>query len=356
MHRRPVVRLVLAPLLAIAVALALGSWAAGREPDSRSGLASALDALPRGTLVAGFTDWAAIRSALDLGSASTAAGRSALSNDASLRDLTTRSVLAGAIADMHQAYGWSAADLDWESYGQSPSGAVMVGRFSDDVSIGAVEKRLGTLGYSRRGQQWTIDPDGSGNITPELATTLAYLAIDPQRRLVVAADRPAYVPTVLSTIRGERRSALADRALADVANALGGSDSAVIQGEGFGCRATALTALGPDVQAQAAAAVARAGDLVSPTFTGRGLVDGPRTQSIRFVSAYGSSAEASDQTRVRATLATGPFIGRTGRVEDSLVLRDATTSGTVSTLRFALDPDRGAYMSGEGALLFASCP
>lgn len=356
MHRRPVVRLVLAPLLAIVVALGLGSWAAGRAPDSRSGLAAALDALPEGTLVAGFTDWSAIRADLRLGSASTAADRAALTDDASLRDLTTRSVLAGAIADMHRAYGWSAADLDWESYGQAPGGAVMVAHFADGVSIGAIEKRLRSLGYTRDGDQWTVPTDGSSTVTPELATTLANLAFDRRLRLVIAADRPAYVPTVLSTIRGSRPSALANRSLADVATALEGSDSAVLQGQTFGCQATSLATLGPDVQAQAEAARGRVGELVSPRFTGRGLVDGRTTQSIRFVSAYGSPAEASDQTRVRAALASGPFIGRTGRVEDSLVLRDATTSGTVSTLRFALDPDRGAYMSGEGPLLFASCP
>ncbi len=356
MHRRPVVRLVVLPLLSIAVALGIASWAAGRSPDTRSGLTAALDSLPRGTLVAGFTDWSAIRDDLGLGSAGTAADRAALTNDASLRDLTTRSVLAGAIADMHDAYGWSAADLDWESYGQSPDGAVMVGRLADGVSIGAIEKRLGALGYTRSGDRWTIADDGSSPVTPELATTLAYLAIDTRLRLVVAADRPEYVPTVLSTIRGSRASALADRPLADVAAALDGADSAVIQASGFGCRATGLTTLGPDVQAQAAAAVARAGDLVAPTFTGRGLVDGRTNQTIRFVFAFRSPAEAAGQTGVRAALTSGPFIGRTGRVEDSLTLRDATVSGTVSTLRFAVDPDRGAYMSGEGALLFASCP
>lgn len=354
MQRRLVIRRVVAPLLAIAVAVGIGSWVAGRAPDNRSSLAAALDALPQGTLVAGFTDWSAIRADLRLGSASTAADRAALTNDASLRDLTTRSVLAGAIPDMYTAYGWSAADLDWESYGQAPSGAVMVGRLSDGVSIDAIEKRLRALGYTRDGDRWTVPTDGSADVTPELATTLANLAFDRRRRLVIAADRPGYVPTVLSTIRGSRSSALADRPLADVATALAGSDTAVIQGQTFGCQSTSLSGLGADIQAQADAARARAGDLVSPTFTGRGLVDGT-TQSMRFVFAYRSPAEASEQTRTRAALATGPFIGRTGRVEDSLVLKGATSSGTVSTLRFALDPDRGAYMSGEGPLLFASC-
>ncbi|MET0449041.1 MAG: hypothetical protein ABW004_11565 [Aeromicrobium sp.] len=355
-HPGRVLRLVLAPALAVSVAVGIGAWASAREPDTRSSLTSALDALPADTVVAGFTDWASIRDDLGVGAASTAAGRDALTDEASLRDLTTRSVLGGVIDDMQKAYGWSAADLEWESYGQSRSGAAMVARFTDAVSIDDVEARLGELGYSRDGDVWSIDVAGSTAVGPELARTLGQLAFVPRRRIVVAADRAGYVPAVLATIRGHEPSALSVRGLADVAGALAGSDTAVLQGGSFGCRATSLDALGPDVAAQADAALARAGDLTTPAFTGRGLVDGPRSQSIRFVAAFGSPAEAADQLRVRSALATGPFIGRTGQIDDALDLVGSTTEGSTATLRFDLDPDRGAFMSGEGALLFAGCP
>lgn len=353
---RPLVRVVVVPLVAIALAAAVGSWASGREPDTRSSLTAALDSLPRATLVAGFTDWAAIRAELDLGTASTASARAALTDDASLRDLTTRSVLGGIIEAMDATYGWSAADLDWESYGRAPSGAAMVARFADSVSIDNLERRLAALGYVRNGTVWTLSAESNTEIGPELAATLGNLAFDPGRRLVVAADRPGYVTTVLAVVRGADPSALSVRPLADVAMALAGSDTAVVQSGGFACRATSLDALGADVLAQADAAVARAGALRSPTFTGRGLVDGPRRQTIRFAAAFDSPSDAVDQARVRAALSSGPFIGRTGRIEDSLILRDATTSGSIVTLAFALDPDRAAYMSGEGPALFAGCP
>jgi hypothetical protein len=351
----PALRLVLAPLLAIAVAIGAGAWASGREPDARSSLTAALDVLPAGTLVAGFTDWAAIRAGLGLDGTS-APARAALTDDASLRDLTTRSVLGGVIEDMHAAYGWSAADLDWESYGQAPDGAAMVARFAGSVSIDAVEARLRRIGYTRDGDVWTIDAAGSTAVGPELARTLQNLALVPRERLVIAADRPGFVSDVLSVVRDREASALSVRPLADVAAALTGSDTALLQSGGFGCRATSLDDLGADVQAQAAAAQARTGELAEPTFSGRGLVDGARRQSIRFASAFGSPAEAGEQLRVRSALSTGPFIGRSGRVEDVLDLRDATTSGSVAILRFALDPDAGAFMSGEGPLLFAGCP
>lgn len=354
----PLLRLVVVPLVAVAVALSVGAWASGRTTDSRPPLVSAFGSLPAGTLVAGFTDWASIRRDLGLGDASTAAGRSALTDDASLRDLTTRSVIGGLVADMHATYGWSAADLDWEAYGRAPAGAAMVARFSGSVSIDTVERRLGTLGYVRRDGVWSLPAGGSGTqVGPELAATLANIAIDPGRRLVVATDSPAFASTVLATIRGSRASVLTERALVDAATPLVGSDSVVVQAAAFGCRATSMSSGGADVQAQADAAVARGGGpLATPTFTGRGLVDGSRRQTIRFTSAFDSPARATDQSRVRAALATGPFIGRSGRIEDSLVLRSAVASGTVSTLTFALDPDRGAYMSGEGPLLFAACP
>jgi hypothetical protein len=223
------------------------------------------------------------------------------------------------------------------------------------VSIDAVQRRLEQLGYRRTGDTWSIDP-AAATVTPELAATLAHVALDRRRRLVVATDRPGYVADVLGTVRGSKSSALSVRPVADVAAALAGSDTAVIQAGRFSCRATSLDALGDDVQAQADAAVARAGELATPVFTGRGLVDDGGRQSIRFAAAFDSPAQAAGQARTRTALATGPFIGRSGRIEDSLALRAATVEGSVATLRFALDPDTGAYMSGEGPALFAGCP
>ena len=244
-RRRPVVRTVLIPLIAIAAALALGAWASEREPDTRSSLTASLDVLPAGTLVAGFTDWAEIRRELGIGAGSTRAAREALSAEAALRDLSTRSVLGGVISPMHETYGWSAADLDWESYGQSPSGAAMVAHLADSVSIDEIETRLGKLGYSRDGDAWSLDQEGRAAVGAELSGTLGQLAIVPRERLVVATDRAAYLATVLSTIRGRQDSVLSVRPAADVAAALSGSATAVIQAGAFGCRRPRSTIWGP---------------------------------------------------------------------------------------------------------------
>ncbi|AWB91182.1 hypothetical protein C3E78_02500 [Aeromicrobium chenweiae] len=143
--------------------------------------------------------------------------------------------------------------------------------------------------------------------------------------------------------------------MADIAAQLAASDTVLVQAQREACRSAAVGETDADVAAQAAAAVARTGELVAPQYAGRGLVDGARRQDIRFVAAYGSPDRAADQLRVRRPLASGPFIGRSGRVEDSLDLVSATVQGATTSLRFALDPDRGAFMSGEGPLLFAAC-
>jgi hypothetical protein len=353
---RRFVSVVLAPVMVVALALGIGSWASGRAGDSRPSLVQALDVMPAATLVAGFTDWRSVRSRLGVGQARTSAARATLADEGSLRDLTTRSVLGGLVDEMHDKLGWSAADVDWEAYSRAESGSAMVARLSDDVSLDDVEERLDRLGYTRRGDVWTLAPDDAAVLSPQAADTLAAVSVVRDRRLVVAADRPAPVRDVLATVRGDAPSALSNRPLVDVAQALAGSDTAVLQGRAFGCRATSVSGADATVQAQARAAVARAGTLTSPTFTGRGLVDGRGDQSIRFVAAFASPTEATDQLRVRSALTTGPFIGRTGRVEDTLDLRRASVDGTVLTLRFAVDPDKAAYMSGEGPLLFAGCP
>jgi hypothetical protein len=162
---------------------------------------------------------------------------------------------------------------------------------------------------------------------------------------------------VLRTIDGDAPSLLSVRSAADVASVLVGADSTLLQTGGFACQSTSLADAGADVQAQARAAIDRAGALRSPRYAGRALDAGSkRTETMRFALGFGSPGAAADQVGVRKALTTGPFIGRSGRVEESLVLRSATVRGSTAVLRFRHDPDSTAYMTGDGPLLFAGCP
>lgn len=356
MRLRLVLIAVVVPLLVIAGAIAGGRWAGSTvSADARSALTSALDTLPADTQVAGFTDWSRIRTVLGVGS-TTAADRAALTDDASLRDLSTRSVLGQYTEQLHDAYGWSPADLEWEVYGQAGDGSVMVARLDGSISFGSVRSHLKELGYSRNGDVWTIDKD-SPAVRSEFASTLAAVTLVAGQRLIVAADRPAYATAVLKTIHRGAPSLLSVRSAADVAGSLGGADTALLQTGGFACQSTSLRDAGADVRAQARAAIDRSGALAKPTFAGRALDAGSkRSETMRFALAFRSPTAAANQIEVRRALATGPFIGRSGRVEESLVLRSAAVRGSTAVLRFRHDPDSTAYMTGDGPLLFAACP
>lgn len=342
-YLRRSVRTVMVPFLVVLVALYSSWWAGGlNSADSRSSVASALDSLPAAVNVAGVTDWSAIRKTVG-------------ADDAALRDLTTRSVLAGSTDEMSTAYGWSVADLEWEAFGQTSTGGTLVARWSNAVSLNRVERGLRSLGYQREDGIWTLDAPGRARIGPELAAVLGAISIVPRKRLFVAGADEGVVRRGLAPIRHGARSLLDRRAVADLAASLAGSDALLVQAGSTACAASALPT-DPDVAAQAAQAVTRAGRLARPVFAGRGLSDDGRRQSIGFAAVFDSTAQAADQVRVRGALASGPFIGRSGLIEDSLELTSATAHGAVSLLRFDLDPDRGAYLSGEGPLLFAGCP
>lgn len=355
MRLRFVLSWVLAPLLVIGAALTGGYLVSARAGDTRSSLTAALDTLPDDTLVAGFTDWATIRDHLDLGDASTAADRAALNDDAPLRDLSTRSVIGRAVEEMHQSYGWSAADVDWEVFGQAGDGAVMVAHLDDSVSLSDVRAALRKLEYTQDDRVWT-----SSSVTPtsgELSATLAAIAVVPGMRLIVAGDRAAYVMTVLQVIDREQPSLLSVRSASQVAESLVGADTALLHSGPIACAAATLGKLSANVQAQAAAATGRAGDLVDMTFAGRGLIDiSTHQQEVRFAMGFDSPALAADQLRVRKALATGPLIGGSGRVEDSLQPISSRVDGSTASLRFGHDPISAAFMGGDGPLLFASCP
>jgi hypothetical protein len=354
MRLRVLLATVLAPLLVVALAVTGGYWASGRTADTRASLTAALDTLPAGTQLAGFTDWSRIRQRLDVGSARTKAARATLNDDASLRDLTTRSVIGRSIEEMHDSFGWSAADVDWEAYGQAASGSAMVAHLDRSVSLATVRAGLRKLGYVHQGRLWNVSTKAT--VSNDLRDVFGAVAILPRRRLVVASARPAYVSTVLRVIDHRDPSLLRSRRAADVASSLVGSDTALLERGVVACQATSLEDASADVKAQGRAAVERAGHLAAVEYAGRGLIDrSARHASLRFAMAFDSPGQAAEQLGVRSRLVTGPFIGREDRVEDSLILVGSDTHDGTVTMRFDHPPGTVDYMTGDGPLLFAGC-
>ncbi len=334
--RHPLV--FLASILVVVLALAAGWWAAALRPDTRPALTTALDVLPFRSNVVGFTDWSQIRENVGL-------------DAAARRDLTTRSVIDG-VENSRDVLGWSPADLEWEVYGQDPAGAASVVRLDRSVSFDDVRGKLQSAGYRKDGPTWRIAESST------LSDAVAHVALVPRQRLVVLSGQSSQIPRVLDVIAGRARSLAASRQAAVTAQALAGSDSVILQGGSLGCETTAIPP-SDEREQQARAAVDRAGSLEPYRYSGRGVVDaggsGFSAQRIVFAMTFDSAVDASEQAQVRARLATGAFIGRTGPIEETLRLRSATADESTARLDFAHDPGTDVFMTGTGPVLFATC-
>ena len=340
---------------ALVVVLAVGGgwWAAALRPDTRPALTSALDVLPARTTVVSFTDWEQIRGHLGLGDVDTRRERAELTNNAAARDLTTRSLIGRYAEVMHSQLGWSAADVDWEVFGQGPIGAASVVRLDGSISFDDVRGGLKAAGFVRDGATWR-----AGDRTRRLPEILANVVLLPRQRLLVMSDRLRQIPGLLDVVAGRAPSLAADHAAADTATALAGSDSAILQAGALACQSTAV-ARDADLERQARTAVERVGALRQYRFSGRGLVDrggsGFSAQRVVFAMTFDSAVQASVQADVRARLTTGPFIGRSGSIAETLRLRSASVDEATVRLDFAHDPDTAVFMTGTGPVLFASC-
>jgi hypothetical protein len=338
-------------VLVIALALGGGWWAAALKPDGRPALTSALDSLPADTTVVGFTDWSRIRAHLDVGVVDTLGERSDLAGTAARRDLSTRSVIGNRVDEMHDLLGWSPAEAEWEVYGQDPNGGAAVVRLGRSISFDDVRSELRAAGYRQDGPRWTASRRSG------LSEIFDNIALVPRQHLVVLSDRSTQLPRVLDVIEGRARSLAGNAAAAETAEALAGSDSVLLQGGTLACRTTAVR--GPDREQQARAAIDRAGVLESYRFSGRGIVErggsGFSAQRLVFAMTFGSAVVASEQAQVRASLATGPFIGRSGPIDETLQLRSAVADESTARLSFAHDPETDVFMTGTGPVLFATC-
>ncbi|MEH3034739.1 MAG: hypothetical protein PGN07_12120 [Aeromicrobium erythreum] len=335
-------------LVVLALAAA-GAWGAGAwRGDERPALGAALDSVPAATGAWSFTDWQGVRAVVGRG-----ASPSDFVGAASRRDLATRSVLASSADEMQELLGWSPRDLRWESYGISDDGEVAVLRLGDDLSPDRVERGLREADFTRDGNLWVAP--GGASTTGGLPDLFGRLAVVPDRRVVVIGSDRRQVDRAVDVVRG-RRDSLADvRPAAEVARQLVGSQTALVQ---LGRTACAATAVGPEDEAAARAAVDRAGALRPFRAAGRGLQDpggAGFAQTARFAMVFGSDRAARDQAPVRERLSTGAYVGRTGRVEDSLRLTSVRTQGPALTLAFRHDPSAEALMVASGPALFAAC-
>ena len=337
------VRDPLVAVVVLAVALGAGWWVSGvARAEARSPLAAALAAAPAGTTVLGLTDWQRVR----------AVG----SDDPGARDLTTRSVLDDLGDAVPSALGWSSDDVSWEAYVQDPTAAgVLVVAPGPDLSWRRLEAGFRRAGFDDAGGgRWTATAEVLG--TTGLGDQLADVRLLRRAGLLVAGSDSAAVEKVVRAARGRAPALTSVRRAVDTARPLADADTVLLQAGSLGCEDAAVPAESAD---EAEAAQARAGRLAGYVYSGRALTDrggsGPSAQTATFAMTFDDVARARRQAPVRERLATGPFVGRSGQVEDELRDPEVAVDQATVSLSFDRSADGTVLMLGTGALLFAAC-
>ena len=181
----------------IAVVTVLAGFVASRSFHRDSQIESALQTLPQQTLIANFTDWAAIRDELDpgLSSRSPEEARAAVFAKAYSRDyFRTTSLLGVFDRDMASTYGWTVDHKSGRCTARVGDGAVEVLRMPDGFDFSTADRALTKLGYAEPDDHGVRVADDqtlagiAGGLTPQLTA----VAVLPDEHLVVTSDAAAY--------------------------------------------------------------------------------------------------------------------------------------------------------------------
>lgn len=357
-NRRRVVAVVVAVVvLATLVVAGRQLW---RERH-RSDLSRALDVVPAGTERLTFTDWSGVRTALraNLSASSDPAAIQSLVDRAYDADLSAAAVTGRSAVDLQKFFGFSAATIDWEAYGQGPKGAALVLRMPDSFDLGTVEDHLAKLGFTRPKIStgvWLGGTDLVAALNPDdpITPELQYVAVLADRGLVVASDSAEYADEAAASALGKVKSLGDVAGVRAVVKPVSDPVAATVWAGDFACTDLAMSEADQDAQDQAATLVARAGK-VSPL---SGLVmamAGDRTLTVS--ELFESSDSAKTNLASRAKLAVGEAPGRFSSFSDDLTLTSSQTKGATVQLTFKPKEKTGAVLSlvDSGPVLFATC-
>jgi hypothetical protein len=348
----------------IAAALVVATVAVGlvasRAFHHDSRVESALDSLPSQTLVANFTDWAAIRSELgsDVSSRSGPKARRDLYAQAYNRDYTTTSVLNVFDVDMAPAYGWTVLDSEWEMYGQSKDGAVDVLAMPDGFDFDSADDALAKLGYGEPDEHGVrvADDQKLAAIATGLTPQLSAVAVLPDDGVIVMSDAATYAGLTVQTIHGNADSLLHEGSVAEMVAVLADSSvSALLDAGAYACTAAGFDEADPGQQDLARRRIEAAGG-ISPTDGLTRSIDASGRLTV--VMAFDSASTAEADLDARVALAKGEAPDQGGTFEERFSVGSAKVEG--STVVLALTPrSRDTQLLrdlGRGGLLMAACP
>jgi len=341
-------------VLVLALVAGLWWWRSLRMTD----LERALSVTPSDSARLSWTDWAGIRSELDvsLDADSSRAGLDAFLGRAYDQDLSSTSALLGSADVLQSDFGFSPASIDWEMFSQSDQGAVILLHVPDGTDFDTIADRLARLGFERPSDpqgvwQGGMDllPRVSANLTPELQ----FLALDPDDGLILSSDRADFLHHSLDVVHGDADSMASDDAVGEAARAVGDPLSAAIYSGPQACRALAMSGADPTDQSAAQDLLERAGEVNPITSFAMAAEPGG---TVQVILGFENDDQARTNADTRATLAAGPAPGQGGDFTDRYRLGPVTAEGHL--VRMVLHPRDGQYVISDlsnGPLLFATC-
>ena len=99
-------------------------------------------------------------------------------------DLTAASSIDDAAVALHDKYGFSPTNAEWEAFAQSRAGAVMVLQLPGDTDMDEIRANLDRLGYQKPSSDngvWDGGADLVSGIDPTISPELQYVVVDDRR-------------------------------------------------------------------------------------------------------------------------------------------------------------------------------
>lgn len=313
----------------------------------------ALALLPADSQRVTWTDWAAVREELDAGDVSgTGSEATEFLAAATDRELTT-SALASSALLLAEGLGFSPLAAEWELFGQSEQGQVVIVRTDQD--LGRVRDRAEALGFTAPsggeldGGVWAGGPDAIARVPGLTTYQLQSMAFLEDEGLLIGSESRAELERTVEIIR-EGEGGIEP---SELTAAVGEPLAATLLLQDRACAELAVSQAAPDAQTAARDLVEQAGG-VSP-LQGYAVALGADDE-LRVVFAFEDDEWAERNARSRGALAKADDPGQYLSYPEVFDLEEAEADGSVVILTGSVLPDSFPMSSlAAGPVLLASC-
>lgn len=319
------------------------------DGSAEADLAAAVELAPKETLQFSWTDWAGIRAELDESPAPDAP-RSEVQrflDHGWEADLTSTSTLVAEGATLHERFGFSPANLEWELFAQSEEGALLVMGLPASLEASEVEDALTEAGYVGEGGSWSITEALLAQL--EVTPQLAHLKVDTEHHVLLASDQSDYLAAWPDNQRGSL-----DDPITSAVDTLGDPLTATFAPGEHACATVSMTQADEVDRVRGEELVEEAGGVFPYRSYALGLLpDG----TMRAVMVFDNADQARANADSRARLAAGPAPGQGGSFGERFAVPEGGVTADGAVVRMDLEPVADFPFSDltSGPVLFASC-